>query len=87
MDSKLPPERYKLEIFLAARNLVNLEIFSKSNPFCIVDYELEGESKMRLGETEVIDNNLNPTWEKTFTIDYHSLFLIYFLILHHFLNI
>lgn len=72
MESKLPKERYTLEIFLAARNLANLDLFSKSDPFCIVDYELQGEPKIRIGETEVIENNLNPTWEKTFTIDYHE---------------
>jgi hypothetical protein len=43
MESKLPPERYTLEIFLAGRNLINMDLFSKSDPFCIVSYQLEGE--------------------------------------------
>ena len=72
MESKLPPERFSLEISLAARKLSNHDLFSKSDPFCIVAYELEGEPQMRLGETEVIENNLNPNWEHTFSIDYHE---------------
>ena len=72
METKLPPERYSLEIFLAARNLINLDTFSMSDPYCIVNYQLEGESEEKLGETEVIDDNLNPTWEKTFLVDYYE---------------
>lgn len=37
-----------------------------------MNYELEGEPEKLLGLTEIIDDNLNPTWEKTFTIDYYE---------------
>ena len=31
---KIPEERYKLEIFVKAQNLVDHDTFSKSDPYC-----------------------------------------------------
>jgi hypothetical protein len=35
-----------------------------------VFYQLQGQEEEYLGQTEVIKDNLNPIWEKTFVIEY-----------------
>ena len=43
MDKKLPEDRYKLEIFVEAQNLKDVDTFSKSDPLCKLFYTLQGE--------------------------------------------
>lgn len=38
-----PDKRQYIELFLAARDLPNVELFSKSDPICQLFYTLEGE--------------------------------------------
>jgi hypothetical protein len=59
-----------LELFVSAKKLTNLDTFSTSDPKCKVFYQLQGSEEEFLGATEAIKDNLNPVWEKTFTIDY-----------------
>lgn len=67
---KIPEERYKLEIFVKAQNLVDLDTFSKSDPYCKLLHHIQGEEEIDVGNTEWLKNNLSPQWETTFVIDY-----------------
>ena len=61
----------KVEIFISARNLLDMDFFSKSDPYVKV-YFTSGPSRQQayLGKTETIDNNLNPNFVKSFKLDY-----------------
>ena len=62
-------DREKIEIFLSGRKLKNLDTFSKSDPYVKVTLIVQGAVR-ELGKTEVLKNNLNPDFAKTFIIDY-----------------
>ncbi|CAD8200765.1 unnamed protein product [Paramecium octaurelia] len=66
-----PDERINIELFLAARELPNLEFLSKSDPYLELYYSLQGEPEICLGKTETAECNLDPNWEKSFTIEYY----------------
>ncbi|CAD8120019.1 unnamed protein product [Paramecium sonneborni] len=65
-----PDERLNVELFLAARELPNLEFLSKSDPYLELYYSLQGEPEICLGKTETAQCNLDPNWEKSFKIEY-----------------
>jgi len=62
----------KIELFLSARNLKDLDVFSKSDPYVKIlwkrDYTQHHYAP--LGRTETIQNNLNPNFGKSFIIDF-----------------
>lgn len=62
----------KILLSLACRNLVDLDTFSKSDPIIHV-FLRDGKTKnyTLIGKTEMVLNNLNPDFTKTFTIDYY----------------
>jgi len=62
----------KIEIYLSCRNLKDLDVFSKSDPYVRISYRRDFLQKQYslLGRTETIANNLNPNFVKTFTLDY-----------------
>lgn len=62
----------KIEIYLSCRNLKDLDVFSKSDPYIKVSYRKDFTQKQYavLGRTETIQNNLNPNYAKTFCMDY-----------------
>ena len=49
----------KVELSLSCSNLKDLDVFSKSDPVVFL-YEQKGSEWVKLGRTEVIDDNLNP---------------------------
>ncbi len=61
----------KIILSLSCRNLKDLDTFSKSDPEVHV-YLKNGKQGNYglLGKTEMILNNLNPDFVKTFTLDY-----------------
>jgi len=59
----------ELEISISARNLLNRDIVSKSDPQCIV-YQFNGSQYQEICRTEVIKDNLNPDWVKKVVIPY-----------------
>ena len=62
----------KVQISISCRNLVDLDTFSKSDPVVHVSIkDNKAKPYSLLGKTEQIDNNLNPDFTKTFTIDYY----------------
>ena len=52
-----------VELSMAARNLLDMDTFSKSDPICVVSTKLFGsQNYTEIKRTECIDNNLNPEW-------------------------
>lgn len=53
----------KVDFFVSARNLKNLDTFSKSDPKCII-YQFNDRTRQwqKMGQTEEIRDNLNPNW-------------------------
>ncbi|XP_065898751.1 copine-9-like [Dysidea avara] len=65
----------KVELSLSCSKLLDLDTFSKSDPFVVL-YKASQESQkkkgwIKLGRTEVIFDNLDPKFAKTFVLDYH----------------
>ncbi|KAL9233272.1 hypothetical protein vseg_008293 [Gypsophila vaccaria] len=52
----------QVELSLSATNLLDLDIVSKSDPMAIVYMKKRDGNLEELGRTEVILNNLNPSW-------------------------
>lgn len=59
----------QIEITISARSLLNLDITSKSDPFCIVKM-MTSNTYFEVGHTEKIDDTLNPEWVKKVIVDY-----------------
>ncbi|CAK94291.1 unnamed protein product (macronuclear) [Paramecium tetraurelia] len=59
----------KLELFISCRGLANMDLFSKSDPFVILQIQ-QNHNWFDFGKTEIINDNLNPNFTKTFIIDY-----------------
>ena len=61
----------KVEIFLSGRNLLDMDFFSKSDPYVKVFFSRgPNQPEILIGRTETIDNNLNPNFQKSFMLDY-----------------
>lgn len=61
----------KIEISISCRNLVNLDILSVSDPEVHVFVRDSRQPKFAfIGKTEMVNNNLNPDFSKTFLLDY-----------------
>ena len=61
----------KIVLSLSCRNLTNLDRFSVSDPEVHVYVRTGKQSAYALlGKTEMVLNNLNPDFVKTFTLDY-----------------
>ena len=57
-------------MYISGRGLRNLDTFSKSDPICRV-YEKRGNSWVKVGSTEMINDNLNPDFEIAITLPYY----------------
>lgn len=61
----------KLELFISARGLYDMDVFSKSDPYVKVFFKKSPKMPFAvLGRTETVDNNLNPNFKKSFIVDY-----------------
>ena len=61
----------KVELFICARDLQDMDTFSKSDPFCVVYSQNKKSNKyLEVGRTEIIMNNLNPNWSKSIIVDF-----------------
>ena len=62
-----------VELSLSCDNLKDLDIMSKSDPFCVVYYKDNSKQSqfMEVGRTETIDDNLCPVWQKKIVLDYN----------------
>jgi len=60
-----------VELSLQCHNLRNADVFSKSDPFCVILSKQAANSPWReIGRTEHIMDTLNPIWHKKFILDY-----------------
>ena len=60
----------KMELYFHCINLTNRDVLSKSDPFIEVYLQTRNHKGYLVGRTEVIKDNLNPTFKKPVTIDY-----------------
>ncbi|KAK7085469.1 Copine-9 [Halocaridina rubra] len=61
-----------VEITVSCRNLRDTDVFSKSDPICVVFYQPFGSTQWaELKRTECIDNTLNPDFATKIPITYH----------------
>lgn len=69
LSASLPTSQ--IEMTISCLNLLNTDVLSKSDPFCVVKMkESWQETFFEIGRTERIDDNLNPEWVKKFLINY-----------------
>lgn len=62
----------QIEMTVSCRNLLNKDILSKSDPYCLVLMKDSWQEKFfELGRTETIQDSLSPEWVKKFIIDYN----------------
>ena len=59
-----------MSISFSCENLPNLDTFTRTDGM-LVFYKKTGSQWQRLGVTEVIMDNLSPTWVKSFDVEYH----------------
>ncbi|XP_078067145.1 copine-2 [Mustelus asterias] len=60
----------KVELSVSGQNLLDRDVTSKSDPFCVVFMDVNGKWS-EIGRTETAMNNLNPVFAKKFVVDYH----------------
>ncbi|XP_061876609.1 copine-3-like [Entelurus aequoreus] len=61
----------KVAISVSCEHLMDMDVFSKSDPQCVLYMSNAGSSWVEVGRTERIMNCLNPTFSKTFVLDYY----------------
>ncbi|XP_031627963.1 copine-8-like [Contarinia nasturtii] len=70
ISSTLPTSQ--VELTLSCRDLINTDIISKSDPFCIVLCKESWQDQYyEVMRTETISDNLNPQWVKKLVLNYN----------------
>uniref|UniRef100_A0A8D0BB15 Copine-2 n=1 Tax=Salvator merianae TaxID=96440 RepID=A0A8D0BB15_SALMN len=59
----------KVELSVCGQNLLDRDVTSKSDPFCVLFMEVN-EKWTEIDRTETAVNNLNPAFSKKFVVDY-----------------
>lgn len=62
--------KHKIELSFACHDLVDLDTITLTDPFLIVEEQV-GQNWVRIGRTEVVYNNLNPQFAKSFPVDFY----------------
>lgn len=65
-----PTTNQQIELYISCRKLQNRDYFSKSDPYVEVYIANQGGQFASVGQTETIQDNLNPNFSKSFTVDY-----------------
>lgn len=60
----------RLRLFIQGKKLKNLDLLSKSDPYCKM-LEQVNHNWVDRGKTETIMNDLNPSFKTSFEIDYY----------------
>ena len=62
-----------VQLFVSAKGLTDLDVFSLSDPFCTLKVKsYKSGEYIAYGQTEVIENNLNPKWVKHFNLKFYE---------------
>ncbi|KAM9839448.1 copine-3-like isoform 2-T2 [Aulostomus maculatus] len=61
----------KVALSISCENLLDMDVFSKSDPMCVLHMSTTGSHWVEVGRTETIQNCLSPKFSKTFVIDYY----------------
>lgn len=62
----------QIEMTISCRNLINTDVLSKSDPFCIISMKEPWQNKYyEIARTETIDDTLNPQWVKKILLSYN----------------
>lgn len=61
----------KVELTISCENLMDMDVFSKSDPLCALYMISSGSRWYEVGRTEMILNSLNPKFSKKFVLDYY----------------
>ena len=60
-----------IKLYISGRNLKNMDIFSKSDPLCVIfERAQDTDEWFEIGRTEFIKDTLNPDFEKAIDIDF-----------------
>lgn len=59
-----------VELFFSCRNLKDMDLIGKSDPQLTLEKHVEGNNWAIIGQTEVIRNNLNPDFVKSFKMQF-----------------
>ena len=59
-----------ISLSFACENLPNMDTFTRTDGMVVL-YRQQGTQWHRIGMTEVIMDNLSPTWVKSFDVQYH----------------
>ncbi|KAJ7993442.1 hypothetical protein DPEC_G00272480 [Dallia pectoralis] len=61
----------KVELTVSCENLLDMDVFSKSDPMCALFLNTTGSQWYEVGRTETVMNCLAPKFAKKFVIDYY----------------
>uniref|UniRef100_A0A3P8VWB0 Copine-3 n=1 Tax=Cynoglossus semilaevis TaxID=244447 RepID=A0A3P8VWB0_CYNSE len=61
----------KVELTISCENLMDMDVFSKSDPLCALYINTTGSQWSEFARTEMILNCLNPKFAKKFVLDYY----------------
>lgn len=62
----------QIEMTLSCTNLINMDIVTKSDPYCVIYMKESWQEKYHeVARTECIDDTLNPEWVKKLIINYN----------------
>ncbi|XP_062577655.1 copine-5-like [Saccostrea cucullata] len=60
-----------VELSVSCRKLIDADVFSKSDPMCVLFTQDQSKNWKEFGRTEIIWNNLNPDFVKKFVMHYY----------------
>lgn len=67
-----PKMSTKVTLSISCQKLKDLDILSKSDPVCkLYNWNERTNAWVSFGQTECINNNLNPQFKTTFQVEYH----------------
>lgn len=70
VSSLLPTSQ--IELTLSCRNLINTDILSKSDPYCVISTKEPWQDQYyEIARTETIDDTLNPQWVTKVILNYN----------------
>ena len=69
-NTSILDDQETVELFFSCRSLANKDIIGKSDPILYLKKHVHGNSYADVGRTEVIKNDLNPDFSKSFRIEF-----------------